>query len=226
MPTPADAIAYLANAGLDRAGVMQAVYYLQHGQMPPGATLSPQASQAIHYLGSAGLDAGGVNRAINYLSTGQDPEGDQERAAAAQQQQAAPQQRPDASLAVSPAWLAFRRSLGIQDETDAASTQQQIDALNRRAGLQRGDLLEQGVKARQGIADSHEARGVFRSGARLKAQSEQQSGEGRALGQIEQGLAEGVSGLAAQLAQRRAERQRQMSETGLNVAYEESQRGY
>lgn len=224
MPTPADVIYQLANAGMSQADIMQAVYYLQHGQIPPGANLSATAQQAIHTLGGAGLDSGGVHRVINYLSTGQDPEGDRERAAAAAQP--APQAAPQASLAVSPAWLAFRRSLGIQDAEDAASTQQQIDALNRRAGLQRGDLLEQGVQARQGIADSHEARGVFRSGARLTKQAEQQTGEGRALGQIEQGLAEGVSGLAQSLAQRRAERERRSAETGLDVAYGESQRGY
>ena len=224
MSVAGDAIGYLANAGLDRAAVMQAVYYLQHGEMPPGANLSPQAFSAIQYLGNAGLDSGGVNRTINYLSTGQDPEGDQERAAAAQQQ-AAPS-APDSSLAVSPAFLAFRRAIGVQDSTDAATTQQQIDALNQRAGLQRGDLLEQGAKARQGIADSHEARGLFRSGERLKAQTEQQTGEGRALGGLESGLATDVAGLTAQLAQRRAERERQSAEQGLNTAADESVRGY
>ena len=212
MATPADVIAYLAHAGLNQAQVMQAAYYLQTGQIPEGA--DPKAMETIHYLGAAGLDAGGVERANTYLSTGQDP------------QAAAAPAAPKASLAVDPAWLAFRRSLGVEDAADAATTQQQIDALNRRAGLQRGDLLEQGVQQRQGIADSHESRGLFRSGARLKGQAQQQAGEGRALGQIEAGLAEGVSGLAQSLAQRRAERERRGAETGLNTAANQATRGY
>jgi hypothetical protein len=128
---------------------------------------------------------------------------------------------------VSPAWLAFRRALGIEDATDAATAQSQIDALHRRAGLTRGDLLDQGVKARQGIADSLESRGLFRSGERLKAQADQQAGEGRQLSDVEASLAEGVSALAAQAAQRQAERQRSAAEKGLDVAYNETIRsGY
>ena len=215
MATPADAIAYLAHAGLNQAQVMQAAYYLQTGQVPEG--IDQKAWDTIQYLGNAGLDAAGVARANNYLSTGRDPEGEAQAA-----QPAAPQ----ASLAVDPAWLAFRRSLGVEDAADAATTQQQIDALNRRAGLQRGDLIEQGVQQRQGIADSHEARGLFRSGGRLKSQAQQQSGEGKALGQIEAGLAEGVSGLAQSLAQRRAERERRGAEQGLSTAATNATRGY
>lgn len=222
MSVPGDVIGRLAQQGLSRADIMQAVYYLQHGEAPPGANLSPVAAQAINDLGGAGLDSAGVNRVVNYLSTGQDPEGDQERAQAAQQAQ--PAAAP--SLAVSPAWLAFRRSLGIEDATDAATTQQQVDALNQRAGISRADTLEQGVKARQGIGDSMEARGLFRSGERLKAQSEQQTGEAKQLSDMEANLSQSVAGLTQSLAQRRAERQRQSAETGLGTAYDESQRGY
>ena len=82
------------------------------------------------------------------------------------------------------------------------------------------------MKARQGIADSHEARGLFRSGARLKGQAEQQTGEAKALSDMEANLSQSVAGLTQSLAQRRAERERKTSEAGLDTAYNESQRGY
>lgn len=132
----------------------------------------------------------------------------------------------EASLAVSPAWLAFRRSLGIDDATDAVTAQAQVDALNRRAGLTRGDVLESGKQAREGIAGGFEARGLYRSGARLRDQSRQQADEGRALADIELTLAENVGGLVGGLAQRQAERQRKAADTALDVAYDETQRGY
>lgn len=130
------------------------------------------------------------------------------------------------SLAVSPAWLAFRRSLGIEDWVDVATAQAQIDALNRRAGLTRGDLLERGVDERQGIANSFETRGLLRSGARLRDQAKQQAGEGRALADIELGLAEQSAALMANLAGRQAERQRSSAEQGLTVAERETVGGY
>ena len=226
MSVPGDVIGRLAQMGLSSRDIWQAVYYLQHGTHD--TDLSPAATSAIQHLAGAGLDSGGVNRVVNYLSTGQDPDGDQERAQQAAQPAPAPQQAaaPQPSLAVSPAWLAFRRSLGIEDATDAATTQQQVDALNQRAGIARADTLESGVKARQGIADSHEARGLFRSGARLKGQAEQQTGEAKALSDMEANLSQSVAGLTQSLAQRRAERERKTSEAGLDTAYNESQRGY
>ena len=130
------------------------------------------------------------------------------------------------SLGVSPAWLAFRRSLGIEDATDAATAQSQIDALNRRAGLARGDTIEQGVEQRQGIADNFETRGLLRSGARLRDQSKQQAGEGRALADIELTLAEQQAALMAAVAQQQAGRQRSAAETALTVADRETQEGY
>ena len=131
-----------------------------------------------------------------------------------------------ASLAVSPAWLAFRRSLGISDATDAATAQSQVDALNRRAGLARGDLLERGKDQRQGIADNFETRGLLRSGARLRDQAKQQGGEGAALADLELTLAEQQAGLMAQVAQRQAERQRSGAEQALTVADRETVGGF
>ena len=137
-----------------------------------------------------------------------------------------PQSSTAASLAVSPAWLAFRRSLGIEDATDAATAQAKIDALNRRAGLARGDLVERGKDQRQGIADSYETRGLLRSGARLRDQAKQQGGEGAALADLELTLAEQQAQLMAQLAQRQAERQRTSAERALSVADRETVGGY
>lgn len=125
---------------------------------------------------------------------------------------------PQAGLGVDPAHLAFLRALGLSELTDATSNQVAIDALNRRAGMSLQDVASQGATARQGIADSHEARGLYRSGERLRAQSAQQEGEARQSAGIVSDTADQTSALIAQLAQRRAADERERAENAYTTA--------
>lgn len=214
MSVPGDVIGWLAQRGLDRADIMQAVYALQHGEPPPGAVLSPAATDAIQHLNEAGLNGvDEVNRVVNYLSTGQDPEGDQERAAQAQQAAAPPR-----VLAEDPAYLAYQRALGVEDATDETATNSQADTLRRAVGDQLAQLTTNGDRARQSIDGNFEARGVYRSGAHEQRLGEQRQDEGTQASAIQSQLASQVGDLTQQLAQRKAARQRTLADQGLNTA--------
>lgn len=71
MASPADAIAYAANGGWDRATVMQVTYWLTHGEEP--GNLTSQARGAIDAIGGMGLSGTGVNQLRFYLENGQPP---------------------------------------------------------------------------------------------------------------------------------------------------------
>lgn len=208
MPTPEETIGWLSQAGLGPAEIMQAVYYLRHGEAPPGADLSPKAQQAISYLGAAGLDSGGVTRADQYLTAASGG--------------AAPGAGPTASgipksLGEDPAHLAFLRAVGL-DSTDATNNQLRIDALNRRAGLDLESLKTQGAQQQENIAGGFEARGLYRSGERLRSQARQQEGQAQQEGQITGNAADQTAALVAELAQRRADRQGSQAEQGYGTA--------
>lgn len=223
MPTRADVIAYLAHAGLNADEVNDAVEYLTTFDTN---AVSDRSREAINYLGAAGLDKGGVDRAVNYLRTGEDVDWEalsQMHNAGMTSEQIraldpANQAPAKSALAQDPAHLAFLRALGLEDQEDAATTQQNVDAMNRRAGLALTDLAESGIRSRQQIADSREARGLWRSGERLRAQSDQQAQEARQASQISAGVATDTAALTQQLAQRRAERERRRAEVGFSTA--------
>lgn len=208
MPNPADVVAYLAQAGLNQAEVMQAVYYLRNGQAPPGAVLSPKAAETINYLGAAGLDDAGVKRTDAYLSTGQDPGGPDP----------APPPAPAASLAQDPAYLAFMRQLEDDDASAAATTQTRVDALNGQLNTLLPDIARQGAQERQGIDNSFESRGVLRSGARLERLGDQAQTQAGREAQARAGVAGNVADLQAQLAERRRQNAMRRSEAGLSSA--------
>lgn len=125
---------------------------------------------------------------------------------------------PAGSLGQSGAYLAFLRALGLDDAKDATGNQVRIDALNRRAGLAIENNASQGAQQRQGIADSAETRGLFRSGARLRAQAGQEEGQARQQSGIINETADQTAGLIADMAQRRAERQQELAEKSYGAA--------
>lgn len=125
---------------------------------------------------------------------------------------------PQAGLGMDPAHLAFLRAIGLQDFADSTNNQLAVDALNRRAGMSLQDLAAQGADARQGIADSAETRGLYRSGARLRAQTKQQEGEARQASGIVGGTADQTASLIGELAQRRAANERERAEKSFESA--------
>lgn len=119
--------------------------------------------------------------------------------------------------AMHPAYLAFLRALGLQNATDAVDAQAAIDRLNARAGLSREEIIDQGGIQREGIQGGYEARGLWRSGAKLRDLNRQRASEGRALGGVELNVADQSAQLISELARRRAAGERQTAEKAYDV---------
>jgi hypothetical protein len=71
------------------------------------------------------------------------------------------------SLMQDPAYQAFLRTSGIQEQLDMANEVERIDRINRARDLRLQGLEESGEQQREAISGDAEARGMFRSGQRL-----------------------------------------------------------
>jgi hypothetical protein len=72
--------------------------------------------------------------------------------------------------ATDPAYLAFLRQTGVQEQDLGAEAAQRISSLNRALARHLPAYADQKRQAVQGVADSYEERGLFRSGGRLRDQ--------------------------------------------------------
>lgn len=124
------------------------------------------------------------------------------------------------SLAQSPSYLAFLRSVGVADGEDAAVTQYGADRVQRRTARALPRLGELGGRAREQISNSHESRGLFRSGQHEVALGRQRSDEAYATTSLQDDTSDDVRAMQMELARRRAERQRGLAEAGLGAAGE------
>lgn len=117
--------------------------------------------------------------------------------------------------ATNPAYLAYLRALGMQEETARAVALRNIAAINRQVQTQTPEIARLGAIQRARIGDSFEARGVFRSGMRQQRQAEAGASElyrvgslhGNAadrIGAVQSGLDTTISDLARQRAERQA----------------------
>lgn len=120
-----------------------------------------------------------------------------------------------------PGFLAFLRSSDLGLETAASKVAQQQDALRRALGMSTTQLQDQGGQERQGIANSFESRGVFRSGMNAVKQAEQEQRQAQAISANQAQTAGQVADLSASLADKVAEQQRLASEKGYGVAGEQ-----
>lgn len=118
--------------------------------------------------------------------------------------------------------LAFMRASGLSNEIAAADVARQTANQNMALGIATDDIVAQGEIGRRNIAGSHEARGVYRSGAQLRAQSEQEAAQSRALGAARLGTASTIGGLQSQLLQTIAGNQQRATELGLSTASEQA----
>lgn len=117
----------------------------------------------------------------------------------------------------SAAYLAFLRALGLDEGENIANTQRAVDSLNARAGLTQADLADQAQYAQENVAGNHEARGLFRSGARLRDESRTAAGYGRQMAGVELDTAMNVDNLVSQLAASRAAAERKRAEQAMNT---------
>lgn len=129
----------------------------------------------------------------------------------------APKPKPN-TLYSDPGFLAFMRSSDLELETAAQQVARQQDALRRALGLQETQIKDQGVQDRQNIANSFEARGVFRSGMNAVKQAEAEQRMAADLAARKRETANQISGLSESLASKVAEQQRAAGEKGYGVA--------
>lgn len=139
---------------------------------------------------------------------------------------------PQLTLETDPSYLTYLRSIGLREEDARATAARQISRVQRDVAGAVPDIQEQGVEARRGIGDGFEARGVFRSGERLRDQALQQRDETKRIAGVYQQGADSESDLNFQrdqtisaLSRERAERaaDTQASITQQN-AYNQQQR--
>jgi hypothetical protein len=72
--------------------------------------------------------------------------------------------------ATDPAYLAFLRQTGVQEQDLGAEAAARISSLNRALQRHLPAYADQKRQAEQGVADSYEERGLYRSGGRLRDQ--------------------------------------------------------
>lgn len=122
-----------------------------------------------------------------------------------------------------PAMLAFIRSSGLANDVASADVARRTDNYNRALGIATDDINAQGERSRRGIAGNYESRGVYRSGAQLRAQSEQEADQARRLGAARLSTADAIGGLQSQLLQTIANNQQRAAELGLTTGQNQYQ---
>lgn len=143
--------------------------------------------------------------------------------AAQQQKQAAlpaayvPQSISMAEIYKDPTVLAFLRSSGLTEQVAANEIARRQGAVNQALATNLDDLNARGVIERRNIDGSMEARGMHRSGQNLTAQAEQEAGQARMQGAMQQQAQNQVNDLSGNLTMMVAQNQQKAAELGTNV---------
>lgn len=97
------------------------------------------------------------------------------------------------ALMQNPAYQAFLRTSGIQEQLDMANEVERIDRLNRARDLRLQGIEESGEEQRENISGQAETAGVFSSGKRLSDLGKQEARQLREQSGVRLGAEEGVS---------------------------------
>lgn len=111
-----------------------------------------------------------------------------------------------------PSILAFLRAAGYAGEAATADVARRRNDIENALGLSIADLDARGEQARRGISGNFESRGVFKSGAHLRDQAEQEATQGRQAGALEQQAASQIGNLTSSLTQQIAQNQQRAQE--------------
>lgn len=131
---------------------------------------------------------------------------------------AAPPPAPTSPIYSDPAFLAFARASGLSDQIAAGAVARRTGNINMALNIATGDMERQGTISRRNIAGSHEARGVFRSGANLRAQGEQEAAQAARASALQLGARSDIGDLNSNLLQTIAGNQQRTVELGLTTA--------
>lgn len=136
------------------------------------------------------------------------------------QQQAVQQAATPAanSLYSDPAFLAFIRQSDLGIETVAEQVRRKNAALQSALGLDIARTQNAGQQSREGINNSYEARGVFRSGKRLQDLARQENDQSDVIAQRRASTTEQIAAGHDTLANAVADRMRQAGEQGFSTS--------
>lgn len=101
------------------------------------------------------------------------------------------------TLQSDPAYLNYLRTMGLGDSDARSAAQRQIDSVNRQLALTVPQMREQGIENIRGIDNSFEARGVFRSGERLRRNAQSEANTQAQIAAAQEGAAGNVAGIMA-----------------------------
>lgn len=126
--------------------------------------------------------------------------------------------RPRYDPNADPSFQNLLSQLGLKETLSRNQAAQKIESLNTQLGVLLPRIAESGVEQRRGINFGAEARGVFRSGERLRNLALQQRGEQQRVADAQSALARQVAGVNSdldttiqQIAQERAQAQLEAS---------------
>lgn len=111
-----------------------------------------------------------------------------------------------------PAYLAFVAALDQQQAAYGADLQSRMGQVDAQLNTLLPRIAEQGVQQRDRISGSAEARGMYRSGARLKNISLQQQGEAQRVSDAQTAAAQQKSAMQSAYEQQLADLARQRAE--------------
>lgn len=116
-----------------------------------------------------------------------------------------------------PAFLAFQRALGIQESDLRASIAQRTAAVQRDVSLKLPMIQQQTQENVRQAGGNYEARGLFGSGRRAEAQSQQALAGGLQEQQVIGQGADQIAGLDSELARQISDNRRRMAEAEIEA---------
>lgn len=116
-----------------------------------------------------------------------------------------------------PQYLALLRALGFDEATQRSIAGQQVGNVQDRLGFEIPRIQSLGVREREGIAGSHEQRGILRSGDFLKADAYQRQDEQYRVGNLYMTGAQDISGIETNLARALADLNRRRAESAITA---------
>lgn len=112
---------------------------------------------------------------------------------------------PPPTLADSPTYQAFLRSLGLEESQANTSTQDRIDALRRDFNRNWAEIGQAGDYTRQGISGNLESRGLYQSGELEQALAHQRAAEDQQVSNLRGSADDQINLLGNDLARRIAD---------------------
>jgi hypothetical protein len=122
------------------------------------------------------------------------------------------------SAAADPAYLAYLRSVGVEESAVQNVANQRVSSLTRQMARQLPYYAQQRSQAIEGVGNSWEDRGMYRSGNRIVKQADAGREVDRQRNEYTTGVQDEIGGIYLTTAADIAARRRALAEQGINSA--------